>query len=77
MVHDDKNRGLYTKYSVQRLNDESGKHNGCFFFVLDIDHDIHALDALSAYADSCRENYPLLARDLHDIVHSRRRIEDQ
>jgi hypothetical protein len=41
-----------------------GKHERCEFFVLDIDHDKHARVALLAYAESCREESPLLAADL-------------
>lgn len=60
-------RGIYKKFRVSRVDrkDRPGqKHHGCHYFVLDMDHDIHALAALSAYAASCRKEYPLLARDL-------------
>ena len=60
----DMERGLYGKYLVDRLNDEEGKHDDCFFFVLDPEHDRHALVALIAYIESCKLDYPLLAKDL-------------
>jgi len=40
-----------------------GKHHNCEYFVLDLDHDPHAIAAIRAYADSCgRNGYELLAR---------------
>lgn len=56
--------GLIDKYYVHRKSDEVGKHVNCFFFVLDIHHDVHARAALTAYALSCREEYPQLSDDL-------------
>jgi len=61
---DDKDRGLYPRYHVERLNDAAGKHSACWVFVLDPHHDPHARVALKAYADSCAVDYPLLAGDL-------------
>ena len=63
----DAQRGLYRKYEVRRTDGSSepgGKHEGCIYFVLDLDHDPHALPALEAYADSCEADYPELAKDL-------------
>lgn len=63
----DKSRGLYNKFVVERRDGSSdigGKHYGCEYFVLDLTHDKHAAAALRAYADSCAEEYPLLAADL-------------
>ena len=60
----DKTRGLYRKYKVDRLGDVDGKHNNCQYFVLDLDHDPHALPAIKAYIESCGEEYPMLADDL-------------
>lgn len=63
----DKNRGLYEKFTVTRndgSSEPSGKHHGCEYFVLDLMHDKHAAAALRAYADSCVDEYPLLAADL-------------
>lgn len=60
-------RGLYGKYSVERTDgssDPGGKHENCDYFVLDLTHDPHALPALRAYAESCEQDFPLLARDL-------------
>lgn len=63
----DKSRGIYHKFNVTRTDGTSapgGKHDSCFYFVLDLDHDPHAKAALQAYADSCRAEYPRLAADL-------------
>lgn len=68
--HKDALRGLYQKFNVFRNDgrDEQGeKHEGCKYFVLDIDHDPHALPALAAYAKSCREDFPALAYDIAGI----------
>lgn len=60
-------RGIYGKYTVTR-NDGSdqpgGKHHGCHYFVLDLDHDEHAGDALLMYALSCAKTKPALSRDI-------------
>lgn len=60
----DKERGLYRKYDVSRIDDPQKKHSNCSFFVLDLDHDPFAAIALRAYAVACRDEYPLLANDL-------------
>lgn len=63
----DKTKGLYNKFRVERVDGSSepgGKHHGCEYFVLDLTHDKHAKAALHAYAESCKEEYPLLAADL-------------
>lgn len=60
-------RGLYRKYDVQRVDGKDGPggpHHNCRLFVLDLDHDRHARAAAAAYAESCKEQYPVLSRDL-------------
>lgn len=67
----DKTRGLYQRYFVARVDGSSvpgGKHHGCYYFVLDIDHDPHAAAGLRGYADSCEKDYPQLARDLRHVA---------
>lgn len=68
----DKRRGLYEKFTVRRTDgrDQSGeKHEGCRYFVLDLDHDPLAFPALKAYADAAEEcGYHALARDLHKLA---------
>ena len=69
----DKERGLYGKYQVVRLDGSSAegrKHENCDYFVLDLSHDPHAMPALQAYAESCHEDYPGLSDDLSQIVES-------
>jgi hypothetical protein len=63
----DPTRGLYGKFYVERTDGRSApgeKHHGCEYFILDLDHDKHAVAALEAYAKSCKAEYPLLAEDL-------------
>jgi hypothetical protein len=75
----DPTRGLYDKFTVHRNDDTDlpgRKHDGCEYFVLDLDHDPHAAPALEAYAASCEKDYPLLARDLRKkALEIRDRIE--
>lgn len=56
----------YLKYRVEKLEDPAGKHDKCKYFVLDPQHDPHAKKALKAYAESCREEYPVLAVELEN-----------
>lgn len=65
----DKTRGLYEKFRVERTDGTDapgGKHHGCEYFVLDMDHDEHARAAISAYVASLEAagEYPKLAADL-------------
>jgi hypothetical protein len=74
----DRTRGLYDKFYVERNDGSSAegeKHDGCEYFVLDLDHDKHALAALEAYAASCEKEYPLLATDLRAKVAFLRELE--
>ena len=59
--------GVYKKFVVYRADGESApgrKHDGCSYFVLDLNHDKFAKPALIAYAEACNEEYPELASDL-------------
>lgn len=63
----DPTRGLYHKFDVTRTDGTSApgqKHDGCRYFVLDIDHDPFADECLQIYAQRCRREYPLLADDI-------------
>ena len=60
-------QGLFRKFDVRRTDGSdlpSGKHYGCRYFVLDVDHDVHAAAALGAYANACQHTHPELAADL-------------
>lgn len=62
-------QGLFRKFDVRRVDGSDapgGKHHGCRYFVLDVDHDQHARAALSAYAGACETTHPDLARDLRE-----------
>jgi hypothetical protein len=64
---DDKQRGLYEKYYIERCDGKSApgkKHYGCDYFVLDLTHDPYAIPALSIYAEACAAKYPLLSAAL-------------
>lgn len=66
-----RDKGLFNKFTVRRTDggDADGeKHEGCEYFVLDLNHDKHAIPALLAYAESCAADYPLLAADLRAKV---------
>lgn len=70
----DAESGIYHKYQVTRTDGSSlpgHKHDNCFYFVLDTDHDPHARAALLAYAESCRAAFPLLARDIYRVIGER------
>ncbi|WP_197672302.1 hypothetical protein [Cupriavidus nantongensis] len=60
-------QGLFRKFDVRRTDGcdaPGGKHHGCRYFVLDLDHDAHAPAALRAYAASCAATHPQLSTDL-------------
>ena len=62
-------QGLALKFFVRRKDGSSDprqKHHDCAYFVLDLTpgHDPHAKAALLAYATSCQQEYPALAKDL-------------
>ena len=60
-------QGLFRKFDVLRVDGShlpGGKHDGCEYFVLDVDHDQHARAALLAYATACEGTHPQLSADL-------------
>lgn len=67
-------QGVFRKFEVKRTDGSDqpgGKHEGCEYFVLDVDHDPHAQDALYAYTLSCRHTHPQLSKDMierYDLV---------
>ena len=64
-------QGLYTKFRVARIDGRDvagGDRHGARYFVLDLDHDEHALPAIRAYIESCEDEYPSLAGDLRAQV---------
>lgn len=64
-VDPDRYRGIYQKFEARRIDPEAqARHADCKLFVLDLDCDPHAVPAIRAYADSCEDEYPRLARDL-------------
>lgn len=60
MAESDRDRGLYGKFRVERVD---GKDKGPYF-VLGYATDPHARSALATYAAACRDEYPTLAADL-------------
>ena len=68
---DDTDQGFYEKFEVNREDGRSAegeKHEDCEYFVLDLDHDPHAIPALRAYAESCSASHPKLASDLFQKI---------
>jgi hypothetical protein len=71
---DDTIKGLYNKYTVDRVDGSSRKgckHYGCNYFVLDMVHDPYARDAVAAYAEACKEKYPSLSKDLKILTETK------
>ncbi len=64
----DQERGLYGKYRVERIGGTPGKHDECWYYVLDWMHDKYARPALEAYAKACADEYPDLSRDLFTLI---------
>jgi len=79
----DVTRGLYHKFNIERTDGRSApgeKHYGCDYFVLDLDHDEFAINALAAYFAACKKKYPLLAKDLREklrVLRAKRNIGKQ
>ena len=72
--------GVYEKYRVTRTDGRDGpgqKHHGCCYFVLDLEHDEFAVDAMAAYARACRKKFPFLAVDLRKFVREWRKKEGE
>jgi hypothetical protein len=69
---DDRQKGLdLDKYKVERADGstrEGGKHADCKYFVLDLRHDKFAGNALEAYAQACKEEYPRLSLELREVA---------
>lgn len=60
-------QGIFRKFDVLRVDGSDapgGKHHGCRYFVLDMDHDVHAGQALAAYTESCRFSHHKLSDEL-------------
>jgi len=59
--------GIYQKFVVVRVDgkdEPGGKHHDCEYFVMDLDHDKHAPAAMAAYAQSCKDEYPVLSSEI-------------
>lgn len=59
--------GIYRKFRISRTDgrDTPGeKHDGCSYFVLDLDHDPHVWEALRGYARACVKTHPELSQDI-------------
>ncbi|GGX01692.1 hypothetical protein [Undibacterium macrobrachii] len=60
-------QGVFNKFIVRRVDGSDangGKHHGCRYFVLDLDHDVNAPAAMRAYAEKCKESHPALSQEL-------------
>lgn len=65
--------GLYGKYEIRKKNGEPVDPNAVYF-TLRIDTDPHAVAAILAYIESCREENPNLAGDLEQLLRDLERI---
>jgi len=52
---------------VVKKNGDEGKHQHCLFVVLDACHDQAALEGIKAYAEACKDEFPLLSNDLFEM----------
>lgn len=62
-------QGMFHKFNVERVDGSDrpgGKHHGCRYFVLDLDHDPHSKAAMSAYGLDCRDTHPKLSAEILD-----------
>lgn len=60
-------QGMFRKFDVRRVDGSDqpgGKHHGCKYFVLDLDHDKAAPAAMRAYATEIAPTHPQLAADI-------------
>lgn len=76
-VDPDQERGLYGKYRVEKIRRSPGPAGIEYVdpgpvFVLAYTKDPHARVALAAYAESCRTDFPELARDLRHLLEEHR-----
>lgn len=63
--------GLHEKFFVKRIEDETGKHNECRYFVLDPLHDPIARHALAYYGGATEaEGNLALAEDINQWLRS-------
>lgn len=70
----DKTQGIIDKFKVWRNHDPTHRHDDCRYFVLDPQHDILALAALSFYGQLARQaGFTPLADDITAWV---REVED-
>lgn len=66
-------QGMFHKFDIRRTDgssDPGGKHEHCRYFVLDLDHDKHSVDAMRAYAVSCKQSHPQLSADILAQLHT-------
>lgn len=63
----DRDAGLEARYEVTKINDPTGKHTECRYFVLDPQHDPPARKALETYRFEARmAGFYALSNDLRD-----------
>lgn len=58
-------KGLYGKYIIEKSNKKPVDPQADYF-VLRLDTDKHARNALKEYSKSIKNDNPILARDIHD-----------
>ena len=65
-------QGLYHKYNIERVEEGNGEaeaHKHCDFFVLDLTHDVNAIQALEFYRDAMLKVDVKLAADLTHLLY--------
>lgn len=59
--------GFHQKFHVSRVDGQSApgeRHDGCAYFVLDLDHDPFSVAAMLVYGVACKETQPELAETI-------------
>jgi hypothetical protein len=70
-------QGIFRKFEVRRVDGSDhpgGRHHGCRYYVLDLDHDQHAPAAMRAYPAACASTHPELAADIEREFGSERAV---
>lgn len=65
----DTTKGLEARYEVKKINDPTGKHDKCRYFVLDPTHDPIAREALHYYSNRAHDlGLEALSNDLNTLL---------
>lgn len=69
-------KGYYNKYIIKKA-DGSPVDSNADYFVLRMDTDLYARKALRTYADSIREENPILSKDIITKLHRYEKVKNE